>query len=242
MMKSMSGAVVLFFLLLFAYTKIVGPIPFSVTSLVTQKTDSFQVSGEGKVSVPPDIALLNAGVTANAPTVKAAQDQLNTKINSVSRAVKAAGIPDKDIQTSNYSVFPQYNYQQGNQITGYTASSNLTIKVRQMDKASIVIDAAASAGANQIGGISFDIDDKSKAENQARELAVAQAKKKAADAAKTAGFTLGSIVNYSETFGTPPRPVPFLNKAESAISNAPTQIEPGTNEVNITVTLSFEIR
>ncbi|MBI3385753.1 SIMPL domain-containing protein [Candidatus Gottesmanbacteria bacterium] len=241
-MNKIGGALVLFFLLLFAYTKLAGPIPFAVTSVTTQKTDMFQVSGEGKVSVLPDIAIVNAGVTVNGPSVKAAQDQLNAKINAVSQAVKAVGVMPADIQTSNYSVFPMYNYQQGSQITGYNASSNLTIKVRQMDKANVTIDAATSAGANQIGGISFDVDDKTKAENQAREQAVAQAKRKAQDAAKIAGFTLGRIINYSESFGTEPRPIPLMAKTETSVPKAPTQVEPGVNEIDLTVTLSFEIR
>lgn len=244
-MKNFAPAVVLFFVLLFAYTKLAGPIPFSVTSVSTTKTDTFTVSGEGKVIVPPDIAVVNVGVQANGPAVKQVQDELNRKINAVSEAVKRVGVKDADIQTSNYSIYPQYDYQTGGQrITGYQASSSLTIKVRDIDRANEVIDGATAAGANQVSGISFDVDDKTKSQNDAREEAVAEAKRKASDAARIAGFKLGNIVNYQESFGNEPRPVPMMAKAD--VSGGPEsvvkQVEPGSSEILVTVTLSYEIR
>ena len=231
-----------FFVVLFIYNRFAGPVPFSVTSVSTQKSDTFNVSGEGKVSVPPDIVLINAGVTAQASTVKEAQDQLNASINRVSKALKQLGIEEKDIQTSNYNINPTYDYTSGLQrITGYSANSNLAIKVREIDKVNSVIDAATENGANQVGGIIFEVDDKTKAENEARELAVAEAKKKAQDAAKIAGFKLGRIVNYSEGFGDFPRPIP-LRAQGSEQEIAVTSIEPGSNEITVIVILSYEIR
>jgi uncharacterized protein len=235
--------VVVFFIVLFAYIKLAGPIPFSITSVTTTKTDTFSVTGEGKVYVVPDIAIVSAGVQAQAGTVKIAQDQLNKNINAVSSAVKKSGVADKDIQTTGYNINPMYDYNSGPpRITGYQASSNLTIKVRAIDSANSVIDAATAAGANQIGGITFDVDDKTKAQNQAREQAVADAKSKAENAAHIAGFSLGKIINYSEDFGGGVRPIPMLVKADIAGSaGVPTQVETGTNEITVTVTLSYQI-
>ena len=234
--------IVTFFVVLFIYNRFAGPVPFSVTSVSTQKSDTFNVSGEGKVSVPPDIVLINAGVTAQASTVKEAQNQLNASINRVSKALKQLGIEEKDIQTSNYNINPTYDYTSGLQrITGYSANSNLAIKVREIDKVNSVIDAATENGANQVGGIIFEVDDKTKAENEARELAVAEAKKKAENAAKIAGFKLGRIVNYSEGFGDFPRPIP-LRAQGSEQEIAVTSIEPGSNEITVIVILSYEIR
>lgn len=242
-MKNIGGVVALFFIALFVYTKLAGPIPFSVTQVTTTKTDTFSVTGEGKVSMPPDIAIINAGVQAQGATVKTAQDQLNKSINAVSAAVKSAGVDAKDIQTSGYNINPTYDYQAGGQkITGYQAASNLTIKVRNIDKANSVIDAATGAGATTVGGISFDVDNKTKAQNEARQKAVADAKSKAENAAKIAGFTLGRIINYSEDFGGFPRPIPMFAKAETAGGGVPTQVEPGTNEITVTVTLSYQIQ
>jgi uncharacterized protein len=237
-------AIVVFFLALFAYTRLAGPIPFTVTTVTTTKTDTFSVTGEGKVSVPPDIAIISAGVQAQGATVKIAQDLLNKNINAVSSAVKSTGVSEKDIQTSGYNIYPQYDYRTGNQkITGYQASSTLTIKVRAIDSANSVIDAATAAGANQVGGITFDVDDKTAAQNKAREKAVADAKSKAENAAKIAGFTLGKIINYSEDFGGALRPMPMMAKADVVVGlGTPTQIETGTNEITVTVTLSYQIQ
>jgi len=243
-MKNISGAVVVFFLCLFAFTKLAGPIPLSLSSVVTQKTDTFSVSGEGNVQLSPDIAIVNAGVTAQSPTVQAAQNELNRSIRAISSAIQKLGISAKDIKTSNYTISPQYDYESSTRrITGYSADSTLTITVRQLDSVNSVIDTATENGANQIGNISFDVDDKDAAENKARELAVQDAKTKARIAAKAAGFMLGRIIHYEEGGGASPRPV-LLDRSPMAdeAGGIPTQIEPGTNELTVTVTLSYEIR
>lgn len=223
-----------FFILLFIYTKLFGPIPFSVNSVTTTKSQTFDVVGEGKVSAAVDVANLSVGARAQAPSVKEAQDQINAVINKVSEAIKSIGIDSKDIQSANYNINPDIDYSQGSQrIKGYTANTTLSIKVRDITKANDVIDTATKNGANEVSGINFAVDDKEKAENQAREKAVTDAKRKAEAASKIAGFKLGRIVNYSENFGDFPRPV--LLEAQK------TQIEPGSSEIVVTVTLSYEI-
>lgn len=244
-MKDTGSAVVLFFVLLFAYTKLVGPIPFSLQSVVTNKTDTFSVSGEGKITMVPDIAIVTVGVTAQGSSVSRIQQELNTKMNGIIEAVKKTGVDQKDIKTSHYNISPTYDYSSGtNRITGYQADSNLTIKVRKIDNANAVIDAATSNGANEVGGVTFDVDDKTKAENQARELAVNDAKSKADAAARAAGFKLGRVIHYSEGGGSAPRPVMY--DAKMAIPEAgggvPTQVEPGTSELTVNVTLSYELQ
>lgn len=244
-MKNFAGVIVIFFIALFAYTKLAGPIPLSVTSVVTTKTDTFTVMGEGKATVIPDIAIVTVGVNAQSPTVKDVQQQLNTKMNAVIAAVKKTGVDAKDVQTTNYNISPVYDYQsRSQQITGYQASANLVVKVRDLDKSSEVIDNATAAGANQVGGVTFDISDKTKVESEARQKAVAEAKVKAEEGAKAAGFNLGRIINYSENFdGSVPRPM--YAKAEMALDSsgggAPTQIEPGSSEITVSVSLSYEI-
>jgi uncharacterized protein YggE len=244
-MKNTFLSILVFFILLFAYTKLAGPLPFSVTSTTTTKSDSFTVTGEGKATFLPDIAVVSAGVTAQGASVQQVQKELNTKINAVSEAVKKLGVDGKDIQTTNYSINPSYDYTNGTQkITGFQANTTLTIKIRTLDKTNSVIDTATANGANQIGGISFDVDDKTKAEDEARGKAVAEAKKKAAMAAKTAGFTLGKIINYSEGFGGYPQPIRMYAKTDAVGAGVPetTQIEPGSGEVTIQVSLSYELR
>lgn len=232
--------VVVFFALLFIYTKLAGPVPFSVSSVNTAKSDTFSVSGEGVVFATPDIATLTVGIDSQGPTVKNAQDQINTVINKVTAAIKQLGVDQKDIQTQNYSINPTYDYQSNIQrITGYSASTNLFIKVHKIDLVNQVIDQATANGANRVGAISFDIDDKSKSENEARQKAVAEAKSKAESAAKIAGFRLGRMVNYAEDF----TPVIMPLRAAGALveESQKTAVEPGSSEVRVTVVLSYEI-
>lgn len=241
-MKNILVAIVAFFALLFLYTRFAGPLEFSINSITTNKTDNFTVTGTGKVEVKPDLAVLNAGVTSQGATIKATQDVLNKAINNVNDAVKKQGVDPKDIQTSNYSLNPIYDYRSGQKITGYQGNANLTIKIRNLDKAGNIIEAATNAGANQLGGLTFEIADKTKAENEAREKAVAQAKQTAENAARIAGFRLGRVVNYSENFGGNP-PQIFARTLDAKVEPAePPQIEPGTNEVTVMVSLSYEIR
>lgn len=245
-MKDIAGAVVVFFVLLFAYTKLAGPIPFSVQSVTTTKTDAFTVNGTGKVTMVPDVALVNVGVTAQGPTVTRVQQELNSKMSGMTTAIKKLNIDEKDIKTSYYNISPMYDYSNGTQrITGYQANSNITIKVRKIDNANAVIDAATKEGANQVGGISFDVDDKEKAEQQARELAVKDAKAKAEAAARAAGFKLGRVINYSEGGNAEPRPVMY-DMAKSSVpiagGGAPTQVEAGSSEVAVMVSISYEIQ
>ncbi len=231
-----------FYLLLFTYTKLVGPIPFSVNSVTTTKTDTFSVTGEGESSMKPDLANISLGVQSSGPTVRAAQDQLNAAINKVSEAIKSQGIDPKDIQTQNYSINPNYDYQNPSQkITGYSASSNLAVKIRDINKVNSVIDSATAAGANQVGGVNFDVSDKLKAQNEARRLAVSDAKQKAEAAAQIAGFHLGRLVNYNENFGDQIRPIPYAVGALDAETKQSTQIEPGSNTIHVTITLNYEI-
>lgn len=231
-----------FFLLLFIYTKLVGPIPFSINSVTTAKSATFDVTGEGKAVSRPDMAAVTAGISTQANTVKSAQDQINNVMNRVSEAVKQAGVDAKDIQTTNYSIYPTYNYSDGAQkITGYSARTTILIKVRNLDKVNDVIDIATSSGANQISGITFDLSDKVKLQDEARQKAVEEAKKKAERAAQIAGFKLGRIINYAENFQGMPRPLPAMMEGVKAVGSTATQVEPGSSEVTITVTLSYEI-
>lgn len=227
----------IFFLILFLYTKLAGPVPFSINSVNTTKSTTFDVTGEGKVDVKPDLGTVSAGVSATGSTTAQVQEQINSKINKISDSVKSLGIDAKDIKTSNYNINPTYSDSQV--ITGYSANTTLTIKVRDVNKIGQVIDSATGAGATNVSNLGFEVSDKSKFENEARKLAVEDAKKKAENEANIAGFRLGRIINYSENFGGQPRPMPFV--AESSIKT-PTNIEAGQNEIEVTVTLSYELQ
>ncbi len=235
-------SILTFFLLLFIYTQLVGPIPFNVNNINTTVNDNFSVTGTGKVSVDQTEALVRAGVQAKGATPEAAQNQMNQVINKVSSAIQLLGIPQSDIKTQNYNINPEYDYSNGSQtITGYSGNTNLEITIKNVSLVNSVIDTATQNGANVIGGADFSVGDNTKAEDEARQKAVSDAKKKAANISKTAGFSMGRLVNYQENMGGEGQVVPFAaDKAGGAIAN-PTQIEPGTNEVIVNVTLSYEI-
>lgn len=236
-------AVFVFFVVSLGLLKFSGPLPIAVQSTTTAKTDSFSVSGEGKSSMKPDTAYVSVGVSAQGASVKEVQDQINAIINKISQAIKQLGVDSTDIQTTNYNVSPNYDYSSGSQkIHGYQASTNVSIKVRDINKVNAVIDQATVSGATQVYGINFAVADKEKAQNEAREKAVADAKKKAEQAAKIAGFRLGKLVNYSENLGGAPVPVPRTMALDKAVSSAPTQVEPGSQEISVSVTLQYEVQ
>lgn len=231
----------IFFAVAFVFIKAIGWLPLTVNSTTTQKT-AFQVTGTGKVSTPPDAAVVTVGVTAQGNTVTAAQEELNSNINSVVEAVKGLGIPAEDIKTQNYNINPIYDFSNGGQtITGYTASSSVAIQVKDTTKVNQVVDTATTNGANQVGGVSFEVSDPTAAQNQARELAVEDAKLKAEQAANAAGFTLGRIIDYQESTNTGGQPVPFAAEASARDLSAPTEIQPGTSDIELNVTLSYEL-
>lgn len=243
-MKNILIGILVFFLSLFAYTKLASPLELSINSITTNKTDNFTVTGTGKVDAKPDQAVISVGLMKEGPTVKATKDLLDTANNAIIAAVKKLGIDAKDIQTSGYNINPLYDYREGKpNLRVYQGSANLTIKIRDLEKVGDLTEAATNAGATQVGGLSFEIADKTKLENEAREKAVAQAKQTAENAARIAGFKLGRVVNYNEDFGGMPIPIYARTLEAKAADQAPApQIEPGTNEITVTVSLSYEIR
>jgi uncharacterized protein YggE len=180
------------------------------------------------------------GFTNTNTSVSAVQNEANTIINSVSAAVKRLGINEKDIKTTNYSLYPNYDYRSSVQkITGYSINVNILVKVRDFSKINQVIDTGTGNGANQVGGLSFTFDDPEKYQTQARKIAIETAKKKASDIANASGIMLGKLINVQEGSGNNYRPAPMMAATEKSDS---TQIEPGSSEIISSVTLNYEVR
>lgn len=214
------------------------------TAAETDTTRSINVSGEGRVSMTPDVAVINLGVTIRDPQLATAQSNATTAMNAIRAALKNAGVADKDIQTSQYSVYVEQDYNQPSQpIIGYNVNQMVTAKVRQIDKAGEVIQTAVDAGANQINGIWFTLEDTSSAVRQARELAVADARERAEHLASLSNTTLGPVQTISEGYSTPGAPVPYAASGAAAekSSMAP-MIDPGTMEVIVTVSVSYAMQ
>lgn len=233
--------IIFIFLGLFLYTSLAGPIPFSVNSITTTKTNLFSTSGEGKASGIPDMAQLSIGVTKTASTVAAAQEQANTTANKIITDLKNLGIAEKNIKTTNYSVTPNYDFTRGAQnISGYTVTQSLEISISPIDIANKAVDAATGDGANLVGGITFTFSDKTKKdlETKARTEAVKMAKEKAQSLASATGIKLGKIVDVQESNGFEPRPIMMAQSLEA--KSADTQLQPGENSITINITLSYE--
>jgi uncharacterized protein YggE len=241
---SIAGAILFFFILLFIYTKVAGPIPFAVNSVTTQKTNLFQASGIGKVTVIPNTAAISIGVTKTAPTVSQAQDQTNTAVNNILNSIKSLGIDTKDIKTTDYSVNPQYNYNAGSQtITGYSVTQTIQVKIQPIEKANKVVDAATANGANLVNGITFTVDDATlkQKQDEARKLAVNDAKQKAQSLAGAAGMRLGNIVDVQESSDEiAPRPVMMKAAGAANADIQSTQLPAGETNITSNITLSYQ--
>lgn len=236
------GTVVVFFVLLFVYTKFAGPIQFSVNNTNTQNQAPFEVQGTGKAAAAPDTALINLGVTQTSATVLDAQNKTNQISNRTIEAIKKLGIEEKDIKTVNYSVNPNYDFSTSTQrITGYSVTQNFEVKA-PIDKANEVVDGATTNGANLVGNVSFTLEDNKleKLKNKARNEAVGKAKSSAQGLSKAAGIRLGKIINVRESFGGQPIPI-FTREAVGAPEDqTKTNITPGESNVEVTVTLTYE--
>jgi uncharacterized protein YggE len=204
------------------------------------------VSGEANVSVAPDLAQVEGGVTSEAKSAREASEANNAAMGKVLLALKGAGIDEKDYQTSRLSLQPQYAPAVPNrntpQISGYRASNRVTVKVRDITKVANVIDALVSAGANEIGGINFIVTQASKALDEARTKAVADARRKAEIYAKAAGVTLGEPLSISEEGAAPPPPVFRGKLAAPMAGNAPAPVAPGEEQLSITVNVTWAIK
>ncbi len=218
-------------------------ISYPLTVVTTSKSAELAVVGEGKVEVSPDTAYVDAGITVdNRGTVKEVQDTINTINNKIINALRDLGIEKADIKTSNYSVYPNYKYDNNvNTINGYNGNATVEVKVRDTQMVSTVIEAVTTAGANQIQGVRFSIDKPEIFREEARDKAISNAKEQAEKMAKNLGIKLGKIVNIVESSAN--TPIPLYGKAVAeglgGGGGAPI-VEQGTQTVTSVVTLYFE--
>jgi uncharacterized protein YggE len=210
-------------------------------ALAESPPPAISVTGEATVSVAPDEARIDAGVTSEAKTAREASDANNAAMGKVLLALKSASIDEKDYQTSRLSLLPQYapNRTGPNAITGYRASNRVSIRLRDVAKVANVIDTLVGAGANEIGNINFVVSQASKVLDDAREKAVADARRKAEIYAKAAGVTLGEPLSISEE-GSAPQPV-FRGKVAAPMAiTAP--VAPGEETLSVSVNVSWAIK
>ncbi len=210
-------------------------------TITPQRT--FSVSGEGKEIVIPNIAEIRIGLISEGKDLIELQKENSEKFNKVINFLKSQGIEEKDISTENYSITPKYKYGQVAEIVGYTINQSFSVKIRDLRKIGEILSGAVQNGANNIYGPNFTIDDEKIYLDKAREKAIKEAKEKAEKIAKTAGFRLGKIVNITESSGLLPYAIfpKGIGAGEQGGIGTP-QIETGSQEIKILVTLTYEIK
>jgi hypothetical protein len=227
-------------------TPLFAPRHTLAADTTTPPEHTIAVTGVGKVVAAPDVADLRLGVTSTQATVRAARANAAAAMTKVIAALKALGIDDKDIQTTNISLQPAYDYAANAnppRITGYTLSNSVAVTVRDLDKVGDAIDDSLAAGATTFDGVSFRVDDPAKAQQQARTDAMTQAKANADTLAAAAGVTITGVASISETTAQSPYPV-FYGAAQggaAAPQDVATPVQTGTTDVTITVSVVYLI-
>lgn len=217
----------------------------SVPAYIPTDGTLLNVSAQAEAKRVPDIATLSTGVVTQATDANAAMRANAEQMNKVVAAIKAAGIADRDVQTSGVNLNPQYHYTENQppKITGYQATNTVNIVVRDIGKLGKILDALVAVGANQINGPSFDIDDKKKDEayDEARRAAVEKAQERAEMYAKTLGVRVRRIVSINEGSGfRPPMPMPMMAMAKMDRAES-TPISPGESTLSVNLDVMFEL-
>jgi uncharacterized protein len=211
----------------------------------TDPVHGITVQGTGKVTLTPDLATINVGVTFQGATAAKAQAGASAAMARIIAAVKSKGIADADLASQWVSLQPQYDYSnQGTvppRVIGFQANQSLSIKVHKIETSGDVIDAAVGAGATDIGGISFSVSDPAAATAQARSAAITDAKARAKSLADAAAVSLGAAISITEVSSPSVIPYPYLDKSAAGAPSNPTPIQVGTTEVEVDVQVTFAI-
>ncbi len=238
--------IVLFLLLAFSLAlSACAPAPI-IAPATPQPTRTLSVIGQGTVYLPPDVAYINIGVHTEDPSPSDAVAENNLQTQQLIQTLQENGVDQKDIQTSNFSIFINFNYTpegtRGDSF--YVVENTVMVAVRDLSKIGTLLDAAVKAGANSIYGIQFDISDKSEAFKKAREQAFKNAQEQAQEAARLSGVSLGAIQNisFSESFGVP---IPLRGGEGGggpAMAVAEVPVQPGQISVSVIVNITYEIK
>ena len=199
------------------------------------------VTGEGQSRIAPDMATVQLGVTTQADSAAAAMEQNSTQQQAVIDALTGAGIAEADIQTSGLNLNPlmQYGENQAPTVTGYQATNTVAVRVADLARLGEVLDAIVSAGANEIGGISFSREDGAGALDEARGQAVADARRKAELLAEAAGVDLGPVLTLRDIQTGGGAPAPMMRMEAAMADSVP--VQPGQVQMSAQVEMEFAL-
>ena len=221
--------------------------PTTINQAAPENVRTLNVNGIGQVDLTPDIAYIYIGVHDEAATASEAVDANKTHTNSVIAALTKAGVAEKDIRTSNFSIWPSQQYSPEGQITGtiYMVDNSVYITVRELDSLGDLLDDAITAGANSVNSITFDVADKTQAVKDARAKAVEDAKLQAQELADSAGISLGSVqnINFYDNSSYPSPVYGGKGGGGGAMAaDVAVPIQPGQLTISVTVNMTYSIK
>lgn len=221
------------------------PVPARATEAEAAfRATTLNLTAFGETRIAPDQATITLGVTTTGAGAGQAMQRNRERMTATVAALKAQGIAERDIQTSGLNLSPQYAYEnnQPPRLTGYQASNQVTITVRDLARLGATVDAVVAAGANQVAGIAFGLSNPQAAEDEARRAAVKALAAKAALYAEATGLRIARLVNLSEGGGySPPPPRPYAMARMAAADAAQTPVEPGELRVRVEVSGMYEL-
>jgi len=202
------------------------------------------VTATGEVTRVPDVAIISTGVVTKSPTASGAIQQAATRMARVRAALKGAGVEDRDIQTSNLSLNPEYRYDnnQPPKLTGYQASNTVTVRFRDIASSGKIVDALVAEGANQINGPTLTIDKPEAALDEARAQAIRIGRARAELYARSMGLRVVRVVAVSESGGSYPVPPPMPVMMEARAQMASSKIDPGEQKLQVNLAMTFELQ
>jgi len=209
-----------------------------------QPVRTISVSGSGTATLTPDIAYINIGVHTEGTNAAEAVSSNNTDSQKVIDALKSLGVAAKDIQTTNFSIYPQQQYDSQGKPTGeikYMVDNSVYVTVRNLNNIGEILDGAVKAGANSINGVQFDVADRTQALSDARKAAMDNAKAQAQELAQAAGVTLGSVQSISISSGQPPIPFSQVKAAPQAEASS-VPVSPGQLTITVQVNVVYQIQ
>jgi uncharacterized protein len=202
------------------------------------------VNATGEVTRVPDVAIISAGVVSRSTTATGALQDTANRMSRVLAALKRAGIEDRDIQTSNVSLNPEYRYVESRppQLVGYTASNTVTVRFRDVRNSGKILDALVAQGSNQINGPTLTVDKPESALDEARTKAIAIGRARAELYARSLGLRVVRVVSVNESGASYPVPPPMPMYARADMAQAKTSIEPGEQKLQVNLAMTFELQ
>ena len=219
-----------------------GPASIALQTQPPQRT--ITVTGTGKVTLTPDIAYISIGVQTQNASAKDAVAENTTQAQTVITAIKGFGVADKDIQTTNFNIYPQQQYDTNGKMTGiiYVVDNTVYVTIRDLSKLGDLLDSSVTSGANNINSIQFDVADKTAALSQARLAAVADAKKQADELTKATSVGLGDVQSISYLDTTAPITVQYAKADTLAAPAASVPVQAGSMQISTTVTIVYGLK